>query len=302
MAASTTEGFSSNTTAPTSNEAKTADPSQLNPSASSTTSSHVALPAGGVGSLLCNRFVIVLLIITIVLAGVGSIFSVPLAAIIICFGGIAYFKLLPLNNIYKSFAAANGFSYQADEEVPEQTGILFFIGVSGDFEDVVSGTYGQWPFFIFTYEYVVLENQNPVEYVRTVLAINFLTPLPAFFLRKRHRLSNAQQDSEAIQIFGYAQSVKLEGDFDEHLQLFIRPNTQDDVLAVITPDLMSLLINLDVYEIEMSSAGDFYIYAPKNITSRQELMNVFLILERLASKIGRDVNRTDVLINTERES
>ncbi len=259
-------------------------------------SCHVAIPSNKFVAKLHHWLSITILSVTIVVGVVSSVFISPIVGIIICLCGIIYVVVLPLDNLLKSFANANGFNYQVSGQVPEQTGVLFFIGGDGDFEDVVSGTYDQWPFFIFTYRYTILESQNPVTYARTVFTINFFTPMPAFFLRKHHHLSYTEQNDEVIQSFGYTQLVELEGDFSNHLQLYIRPDTQDDVLAVLTPDLMSLLVNLDTYEIEMSAAGDFYVYSSHLIKSRQELMNLFSIIENLAAKIGHEVNQTQLLI------
>lgn len=235
-------------------------------------------------------------LVSIIAIAIGiAVYVAPLYGIVISLVGIITFKALYVNNIFISFAKANNFYYQASGLVGEQTGILFFIGFDYYFENIVYGWYEQWPFYVFTYTYSIGDQQQKRSFHRTVMTINYVTPLPAFLLRKHKLIQNEEQDSEAIKTFGYTQTLELEGNFGTHFQVFIRPNTQDDVLTLLTPDIMVLLIRLDSYEIEMTFAGDFYVYCSNRINSNKGLLDLYNIVEAITAKIGLDVNRKRIL-------
>lgn len=230
------------------------------------------------------------ILITVVASALIFIFFNNLAGIAFCLAGFLVVSIFSEVDIFEAFALSNGYQYQKDGQLSEQTGIMFYISNANMYQNVVYGTYQQWPFYLFNFNYTVGESaQNSHTYFRTVMTINFFTRLPAFFLRKHNVLQMLKEEGEALQSFGYTEKIELEGDFRDHFQVYIEPDTQDDVLAILTPDVMDMLVRLDKYEIEMTEAGDFYIYRHGYIKNQHELADIYVIVEAITQKLGFDI-------------
>jgi hypothetical protein len=206
--------------------------------------------------------------------------------------GVTATKLLYENALFKAFAAANNFSYQKKNLLAGQTGMLFRIGHSPSFHDIVEGWYKEWPLELFLYEYTVGYGRDSHTYHRAVMSINFQTAAPPFVLRRHTLMQIFEEEGESLKSNGYTQEVNLEGDFSKHFKLYIHPGTQVDVLAILTPDKMELVQSLDKYELELTPNGILYIYSHGYITKKQDLLDIFSIIEAVAPKIASDVNRS----------
>jgi hypothetical protein len=198
------------------------------------------------------------------------------------------------NDLFKAFATTNGFSFVKKGQLINQTGLIFNIGRGQRYEDVVTGSYQGHPLLLFIYRYTIGYGRNSHTFHRGVMSINFGTRLPAFVLR-RHHLAFLEEEGESLKSRGYTEKINLEGDFNKHFQVFIRPTTQDDVLCVLTPDIMEMLIGLDKYEVEMTDNGDLNVYSRSYITKKQGLIDIFKIIEAIAPKIGDYANRQKVI-------
>ena len=192
------------------------------------------------------------------------------------------------NSLFATFASVNNYSYSKNgSPTSDLDGLIFSIGHSQKSTDIVSGMYKNWNFNLFVYNYTIGSGKNQEKISRAVLNVDFDTTLPAFILRRHRNLISAlDNEGESLKTYGYTEKISLEGDFDQHFAVYIRPGSQDNVLSVLTPDVMQILLGLDKYEIELTSAGNFYIYAKKYIENVEALIDAYKILEAVTKPIG----------------
>ena len=176
-------------------------------------------------------------------------------ALLIIFIGLGILHSRYEQALLKSFAAANNFKYEKDGVPPTQDGMIFSLGHSPNFSGYVSGTYLQWPLRLFLYSYTIGYGKSSSNYTRAVVEVAFGTALPPFVLR-RHHIIDIDSEGESLNSKGYTQKVALEGVSKDHFDVHIPPSTQDDVLSVLTPDVIEILEGLGKYEIEMASNGN----------------------------------------------
>lgn len=265
---------------------------QATPNSSTPDLSHIE---SGYLSYLKKRWwaVIIIVLLALVIGVVNIIFGIVIVAI-----AITYTKLFYDNELFKSFAVSNNFSYQKKGSLENQNGLPFSVGWGHQFKDIVSGTYAQWPFQLFVYIYRIGAGRSQRTYHRAVMSVNYSTQMPAFVLRKHSFLGLVEEEGESLRSHGYTSEVSLEGDFSNHMRLYIRPNTQDDVLSIVTPDVMEILLKLEKFEIELTDTGVLYIYYHGYISNKQDLVDTYSILEALTTKISRYVNRQRELRST----
>jgi hypothetical protein len=226
---------------------------------------------------------------------IALVYSNPLYGITaVCLAFVGFVFIYP-DNLLKSFAQANHYTYLSDGFVAEQTGLIFSIGYGPAFREIVYGLYGDWPFFLFIYSYSMGYEENSKRYSRTVLHLNFQAELPAFVLRKQNLLQIVEDEGESLKTSGYTEKLNLEGDFDQYFQVFIRPDTEVDVLSVLTPDVMEIIIKLKKCEVETTTDGKLYIYYHRVVRHRQELIEAYSIVEALTPKISTYINREQAI-------
>lgn len=257
------------------------------PSVPSTNSAETALNLKNVDKNLAGYLKRKILIVLLVLAAaIGLGFVSPIISVIIITLSLAASKSFYEKSLFSAFANSNGFTFQKQGIVPVQTGHLFFVGRSRKISDVVSGTYMKWPFLLFLLRYDVGYGRDRQTFNRAVVTISFDVKLPTFILRRSGARHLVNEEGERIKSNGYSEKLQLEGDFNKHFDVFVPPNTEQDVLTILTPDIMQLLLPLDKYEIEITPTGQFYIYTFKFITKKQELVDIYNIIQSLVVKIG----------------
>lgn len=227
------------------------------------------------------------LIITILTAvAIVFFFVVPFLGILIIIVAPAVLQRQYENNLFKAFAVSNHFSYSKSGAPEYRDGLVFSLGHSQHFSDIVSGTYQQWPFSLCLFTYTIGYGKGSQTFNRAVMALNFQTQLPAFVLKRHSLLASLNDEGESMRMAGYAEKLDLEGDFDKYFRVYLVPNTQVEVLSILTPDVMQLLLGLDKYEIELTRNGTFYVYSHTYINKKQNLVEIYTILQSITAKIG----------------
>jgi len=243
-------------------------------------------------------FVLILALVSVGLGFISPPYGIALFIIVIASSRYFY-----ENDLFHAFADTNHFNYQKKGQLVGQTGLIFNIGHGIKFKDIVSGVYQDHPLLLFIYDYTIGYGKGSHSYHRAVISINFGKSLPAFTLRRHRILQILDEEGESLRSKGFTEKVNLEGDFNKHFQVFIRPNTQDDVLSVLTPDIMEMLIGLDKYEVEATDNGDLNVYSSSYITKKQGLIDVFNVIKALSPKIGNFVSRQKAISNaTQRDN
>jgi hypothetical protein len=282
-------------TAPTPQPATAAQPAVQQTQAAQIPASGLSLDKvdSGVTKFLVRKlyFVIPVLILAVGLsfANVGFGFAILLLGFLVA-------KTFYEKSLFGAFANSNKFTFQKNGVVPVQTGHLFYIGNSNKISDVVSGSYIGWPFLLFLYAYDIGYGKNRRSYHRAVLTINYGVKLPTFILRRSGIKRLLNEEGDKIKANGYTEKLQLEGDFNKHFVVFIPPNTGQDALTILTPDVMELLLPLDKYEIELTTTGEFYLYTYKFITKKQELIDIYKIVQVITSKLGNVANLQKIII------
>ena len=235
------------------------------------------------------------------LAGIILIVSIVIAIKLLVVGifilmiALIVSQTLYEKSLFKAFANSNHFDFQKKADLTNQTGLIFTIGHAREFSDIVSGRYADSTFMLFLYEYTIGYGRSSQSFHRAVMSIKYNQPLPAFVLRRHSFFQILEEEGESLRSHGYTEKINLEGDFNRHFQVFIRPDSQIDVLSILTPDVMQMLIGLDKYEIEATQEGNFYIYCKNYISKKQQLVDVYKILETVKSKIDSYVNREEIM-------
>jgi hypothetical protein len=258
--------------------------------------SNSAVSLDGVESSFSDYLVHKWYILVAIIILMGGFFLVnPVISIVILVAGSYYFKSAYENNLFAAFAKANNFNYDHNGGIGPQAGLIFTIGHSQKSQDLVSGNYKNWPFQLYIYDYTVGYGRDQHTYNRAVFSVNFSITTPVFLLRRHKRFPILTEEGESLKSHGYTQKLGLEGNFDDHFQVFIQPNSQVEVLTVLTPNVMEVLLSLDKYEIELTANGVLYIYTPKYITKKQELIEVYQIVEALTDTISHFVEQQKLL-------
>lgn len=239
----------------------------------------------------------VLLIVVFISVALGVIN--PVITIIICAGYYLYARNAYAKGLLKAFAAANNFSYDHNGIVSNQSGHIFYIGQEQTVSDVIEGDYRQLPLQIFVFHYDIGFGKNRRRYNRVVVNVDFGVTLPTFILNRKSIKNLVDNEGDRVKANGYSETLKLEGNFDKHFEVHLPPNTQDGVLMILTPDVMQLLLPLDKYEIEITPSGDFYLYTRKLITKKQDLVEIYKIVELLVNKIASFANIEEKIADME---
>ena len=232
--------------------------------------------------------------IVIALAFIIGYFNLVLG-FAVAFFGIYLLKIAYERSLFGAFASSNGFRFMKTGTLSDQTGFVFNLGNSRSYSDIITGTYEQWPFELFIYSYTVGYGKESQSYNRATMTINFSVALPSFVLLHGSLAGDLDNNLRDVKEAGYSVRVSLEGDFDKHLRLQVRPGSEIDVLSILSPDVLELLEGLDKYELEISDNGQFHVYTKNFITTKQELIDLYQIVGKIIPKIGNFANRQRTL-------
>ncbi|MCL2280501.1 hypothetical protein FWC31_01285 [Candidatus Saccharibacteria bacterium] len=104
------------------------------------------------------------------------------------------------------------------------------------------------------YQYTVGSGKNSRTYRFYYMCVKLLRPIPHLFLDSKKNLINPN-------VIGYkVKELKLEGDFNKYFKLLVPPGYQTDALQILTPDVMSALIDFgESYDFELIG-DELYMY------------------------------------------
>lgn len=169
----------------------------------------------------------------------------------------------------KQFGASIGFDYAETSTMESVNGKLFQTGHSQSLFDVLSGTQDNLPMRIFSFRFTIGYGKNSHTYSYTVFEVTLNNPVPNILL-----FSN-EQTTAVSDWFSGDETVQLEGDFNKYFKLRVPKGREQEAYQIFTPDVMADLIDrARDFSFEFSG-NHLYIYAPKVITKRDELQNMF---------------------------
>ena len=139
------------------------------------------------------------------------------------------------------------------------------------------GNYGAQPFTVGIYVYETGIGNSQWAHTWTSLHIELQKSFPLILLdntrNNRLGLSNLP-----LHVGDSSKSLQLEGDFNRHFKVQIQPNTQDDVLAVMTPDFMIELLAAPAVDIQIEGKN-LYIIRPKEAINLKSIQQLFAAVD-----------------------
>jgi hypothetical protein len=184
---------------------------------------------------------------------------------------------------------ANGFSFTKGTKDPFYPGFLFSVGDTKNAWGIVEGTYNHREFKIFNYSYMQGHGRNRSEHDKGVVMVKLPRKLP-----------NVIFDSKSDNFFGMSslgasfsrgQKFTLEGDFNNHFDVYAPQNYGLDVLYFITPELMALLVDeAGKFDIEVVDDNLFF-YGPEFDFTAAQLTSIFKLIDNIGGEFSENTQR-----------
>lgn len=193
---------------------------------------------------------------------------------------------------FQDFAKSNGMVYTERIDSPAYLGVIFDIGNERRLEDVLIFI-GDGEFEVGNYTYVIPRSKSNSIYRYGVIRIKLPRHVAHMLLDGKSNNTN---------IFGASlsnlpvamksdQTLRLEGDFNDHFTLYAPKEYERDALYVFTPDLMALLIDtVAQYDAEVID-DQLFIYGKKfDLLDAATWEKIFAIISTVGNKA---VSQTD---------
>jgi hypothetical protein len=194
-----------------------------------------------------------------------------------------------------TFAVQNNFKYSGQISEPELPGMFFNMGHSKRASHVVSGSTDSTDFQFANYTYTTGSGKNTRTYTIGYIQIQLERQLPHIVLdavKNNARMFGFNSSNLPI-AYSKDQAMRLEGDFNDHFQLYAPAGYERDALYVFTPDLMALFIDVvGVYDAEIVD-DKLFIYAPMGIQYEDVtyMERIFQIIDVVGKKTIRRTDR-----------
>ena len=185
-------------------------------------------------------------------------------------------RQMMMTQIAQSF----GYSYSADASLDSIDGLIFSNGHSRSMSDVLSGTYRDHPVRMFTYQFTVGSGKSAHTYTDTVCELTYDAPLPHVVLLP-HQWLGVSADVGLFSGLGNLQKGELEGDFNEHFDIYVEKDAQLELREIFEPDIMQELVNLfKDCDVEISG-NKLYILVHSQYSTRAQ----YVVLHGLAGTL-----------------
>lgn len=238
-----------------------------------------ARPANIVGNIVLVIVVVMFVVIAVplvigVIAGMlaGDVSVLPLPFIIGL--GIAAVVVIGIVRSMRSgrvtsyrlnrFAEANHMSYVGRIHDPKLPGMIFHLGSSRNASDLVRGTTPRFVEF-GNHSYTVKSGKNSTTYTWGYVAVRLDVPLPNIVLDAVG--NNSLFGSNLPARFDRDQRLSLEGDFDQHFQLYCPAGYERDALYLFTPDIMARFID-NAAQLDAEIVDDWlFLYSRRKLST-----------------------------------
>jgi hypothetical protein len=189
--------------------------------------------------------------------------------------------------VWRRFASANGWKMNVTEDVALPNGVNS-VAIISDVNNVVSGELQGNEFRLYDLDYY-FTNAEGIELLKelglnvhknlTVLSIKLSKKYPPILLDSKNNKGGA------IQVLKDSEKISLEGDFDEHFQLFCLPEYRIETLSLITPDVMQTAMHANKqYDIEIFG-NTLFIYTEQDRLNKKYIKDLFQGAEKLLLEV-----------------
>ncbi len=218
-------------------------------------------------------------------SGDGRVFMFPLVALMVPFGLYLHFRVQMQHLFMKQIAQALGFSYQSIGDPNTLEGKVFAAGHDKKMEDVISGSYQEYPIQICNYQTVIGSGRSSRTESYAVFALSLDAILPDILLvpgktgsmlGTLNPLDNAPENDTKIY---------LEGNFSKYFTLYAPKDFEMEIRVIFQPDVMVMLIDkYQSYRIEIKN-NKMYVLAP-SMTKKQEFLTVHDLIDTLFIRVA----------------
>jgi hypothetical protein len=185
----------------------------------------------------------------------------------------------------QQFAQAQELSYQAQGQMQNINGEIFSkYNDKPYYLDIVSGSFNQIPFSIFTYQYTAHGRDGSVIIDQTVSRLEFSCPLPRLFLQSH------KHGFEMINFCnGDNPQAHLDGDLDNTFTLWTLQGMQMEGLQIFTAEFTQPLAD-KWSDWHMEFINDYiyiypYVMPPRPLEKWSDLERMLELIQYLATKL-----------------
>jgi hypothetical protein len=185
---------------------------------------------------------------------------------------------------FEQFAKVNGYSYVNKMNELPLTGALFlpssenFLSQkNGWLEHVISGEFKNKKVRLYSF---CQPGRNDSVMKRTVFEIDYDTPLPRMLLKPDWHMTYVKP------IFKKEHHLSLEGDFDQHFDLYVEKDFEIEALQIFTPDIMHRL-QTDWRRLVIEFSHDsIFIYTMTVLSKKKDLEHIYSCAKYLIEKLS----------------
>ena len=185
------------------------------------------------------------------------------------------------HQFYRQFAIANNFTYKERGWLPNKSGSIFKIGRNTTMQDIIEGEINKTPLSLFNYSYTVGSGKSSHTYQKTILEIDFKTPVPPLLLLvDKHWFGDNISNNNLKNV----SKITLDEVFEKHFDLFSEKKFEIEALQIFDPDFLnSIYEKYKFFSLDFSETK-LYIYASKIITNKIELDLLFQFADIISKK------------------
>lgn len=191
-------------------------------------------------------------------------------------------KLLARNIVrMKRLAEANGAVYIGDGSPDGMSGLIFDNGHARKINHAIAFKQG---IELGTYQYVTGSGKNQQTHTYGYARVALGKELPNMVLDAK---SNNFIGTNLPDSFHNSQKLQLEGDFNDHFNLYVPEKYKRDALYIFTPDVMQAVVDHGK-NFDMEVVGsELYIYRTKgvNLTSKADIEDWLSVVGAITSEL-----------------
>jgi len=220
--------------------------------------------------------------VILLLVGLGKI---DVLIIFVTFMLLAFHAMSANKNAWAAFAAANKWQVVVptlDDIPPAIRGI----GEQPHTGPVILATLDNKVGRLYTYDYTYGMGDFQSVHSFTILRIELPKAFP-------HIVLDSQKNDDGVRrLFNNYQKIKLEDNFDKYFRVYIQADEQVDALSILTPDLMSYLIDNSVkLDVEIVGSSLYFIATEAN----QSKTEIQYMLESTRPVVDDIIHRANTL-------
>jgi hypothetical protein len=180
---------------------------------------------------------VVVCIVAALVAAPGLAFELATAITILYMAFVSSRVNKLKNNVWKEFAAANGWPLDTQNSPAVVIPPSLQFGHSRTWSPIIQAKLDDLACDLLTYQCATGSGRSEVTHNFTIASTSLAQALPHLLLMSKKVHADVQRD------LVNGETLKLEGDFNDYFNLQIEKGQEVDVLTIITPDIMQTLVD-----------------------------------------------------------